>query len=161
MTALVGPGAAASGLEVGQVCTCWVDGQLFGVPVQWVQEVLREQPLTPVPRADGSVLGLINLRGQIVTAIDLRHRLGLSPRAADGPAMNIVVRSRGEVVSLVVDDIGDVVPVESAPVAVPSNVPARIRAVVSGVIGHAGASLLVLDPDAAIDSPAQTPGGNP
>ena len=147
--------------DMGQVCTCWVGGQLFGVPVDWVQEVLREQTLTPVPRAPGSVMGLINLRGQIVTAIDLRQCLGFPERGPDDQAMNIVVRSRGEVVSLVVDDIGDVVPVEAAPVAVPSNVPARIRAVVSGVVGHAGRSLLVLDPDAAIDSPAPNPGGNP
>ncbi|QWC84749.1 chemotaxis protein CheW [Nocardioidaceae bacterium] len=153
--------AAPMTSDIEQVCTCWVDGQLFGVPVQWVQEVLREQPLTPVPRAPGAVLGLINLRGQIVTAIDLRSCLGLRPRPTGRPAMNIVVRSRGEVVSLVVDDIGDVVPVDAAPVAVPSNVPARIRAVVSGVIGHAGSSLLVLDPDAAIDSPVDTSGGNP
>ena len=152
---------AALTADITQVCTCWVDGQLFGVPVEWVQEVLREQAMTPVPRARDSVMGLINLRGQIVTAIDLRQCLGLARRAPGEQAMNIVVRSRGEIVSLVVDDIGDVVPVEAAPVAVPSNVPARIRAVVSGVVGHAGRSLLVLDPDAAIDSPVENPGGNP
>src|SRR3546814_17729321 len=65
--------------------------------------------MTPVPRSPEAVRGLINLRGQIVIALDLRLRLGLPARAADERPMNVIVRNRGEVVSLLVDDIGDVI----------------------------------------------------
>jgi purine-binding chemotaxis protein CheW len=64
----------------GQMCTFWVDGLYFGLQVEHVQEVLRYQQLTVVPCAPDAVHGLINLRGQIVTALDLRCRLGLPPR---------------------------------------------------------------------------------
>ncbi|MFL6156645.1 MAG: chemotaxis protein CheW, partial [Marmoricola sp.] len=92
-----------------QYCTFWVDGLFFGVSVTVVQEVLRYQPLTAVPSAPEAIQGLINLRGQIVTAVDLRCRLGLPQRPDDALPMNVIVRSRGEVVSLLVDDIGDVI----------------------------------------------------
>jgi purine-binding chemotaxis protein CheW len=64
--------------ECRQLCTFRIDGLLFGVEITHVQEVLRAQPMTPVPLANAAVRGLINLRGQIVTALDLRHRLGLA-----------------------------------------------------------------------------------
>jgi purine-binding chemotaxis protein CheW len=78
-----------------QYCTFWVDGLFFGVAVSEVQEVLRYQQLTVVPAAPEAVQGLINLRGQIVTALDLRCRLGLAPRPDDALPMNVIVRSRG------------------------------------------------------------------
>src|SRR5690348_8953193 len=92
--------------DQAQYCTFWVDGLFFGVAVGAVQEVLRYQPLTAVPSAPEAVQGLINLRGQIVTALDLRCRLGLPPREGEALPMNVIVRSRGEVVSLLVDVIG-------------------------------------------------------
>ncbi|WP_300600701.1 chemotaxis protein CheW, partial [uncultured Nocardioides sp.] len=82
------------------MCTFWVDGLYFGLQVEHVQEVLRYQQLTVVPCAPDAVHGLINLRGQIVTALDLRCRLGLPPRPEGELPMNVIVRSRGEVVSL-------------------------------------------------------------
>lgn len=156
--------ATARTLTAGQYCTFWVDGLIFGVDVADVQEVLRWHDLTPVPRAPGCVTGLINLRGQIVTAIDLRERLGLPPRAAGERPMNVVMRSRDEVVSLLVDDIGDVIDTEGqALVPIPSNVPAQVSACLRGVLPRADAILLVLDPDLAADVAAApvTPGGNP
>jgi purine-binding chemotaxis protein CheW len=138
-----------------QYCTFWVDDLFFGVAVAEVQEVLRHQPMTPVPRAAEAVTGLINLRGQIVTAVDLRVRLGLPPRDTANPAMNVIVRTRGEVVSLLVDDIGDVIDLNTltgvAAEPVPANMPIRLREVISGVRPLAEEILLVLDADRAVD----------
>lgn len=149
---------------VEQYCTFWVAGLFFGVSVEEVQEVLRHQPMTPVPRANDAVHGLINLRGQIVTAVDLRVRLGLPARPEGELPMNVIVRSRGEVVSLLVDDIGDVIDAaalerENAP----STMPARIQDVVLGVRPMPDAILLILDADRAVDlsSVAEPQGSKP
>ena len=147
-----------------QYCTFWADGLHFGIAVRDVQEVLRYQEMSAAPRAPESVLGLINLRGQIVTAIGLRHRLGLSTRAADVMPMNVVLRSRNEVVSLLVDDIGEVIDTAGAPIEpVPSTLPAAVRDVLTGVIALPAAILLVLDGDRTADLPTSPPNpkGNP
>ncbi|GAA4810311.1 chemotaxis protein CheW [Nocardioides caeni] len=155
----------ATATRVGeQYCTFWVADLFFGVAVEEVQEVLRHQPMTPVPQADEAVTGLINLRGQIVTAVDLRVRLGLPARSGDQLPMNVIVRSRGEVVSLLVDDIGDVIDtagVDAQPA--PSNMPREVQDVVRGVRPLPDTILLVLDADRAVDvstAPDKT-GGNP
>ncbi|KRA31173.1 MULTISPECIES: chemotaxis protein CheW [unclassified Nocardioides] len=150
-----------------QYCTFWVADLFFGVAVDEVQEVLRHQPMTPVPRADAAVTGLINLRGQIVTAVDLRVRLGLPPREGDQLPMNVIVRTRGEVVSLLVDDIGDVIDtagVDGQPA--PANMPRKVQDLVCkdrGVLPLADAILLVLDADRAVDvsTTPDNPGGTP
>ncbi|HWU19962.1 MAG TPA: chemotaxis protein CheW [Nocardioides sp.] len=145
-------------------CTFWVDDLFFGVSVAEVQEVLRTQPMTPVPRAAEAVTGLINLRGQIVTAVDLRVRLGLPPRDPETPPMNVIVRSRGEVVSILVDDIGDVIDTAGIePEPVPSNMPSQLQQVVSGVRPLTDSILLVLDADRAVDvsTVPDTSGGKP
>ncbi|MFL6108582.1 MAG: chemotaxis protein CheW [Marmoricola sp.] len=152
-----------------QYCTFWVDGLFFGVSVTVVQEVLRYQPLTAVPSAPEAIQGLINLRGQIVTAVDLRCRLGLPQRPDDALPMNVIVRSRGEVVSLLVDDIGDVITAQNKTGGaldlepVPANVPSVVQDVVSGVLALPDAILLVLDADRAADVSAvpATTGGTP
>ncbi len=95
-----------------QYVTFIVDDLFFGVDVLRVQEVLRYQEMTAVPRSDGMIEGLINLRGQIVTALDMRRRLNLAPRASGETPMNVVLRSDGDAVSLLVDDIGDVIEVD-------------------------------------------------
>ena len=95
-----------------QFCTFLLDGLLFGVEVQEVQEVIRYQAITHVPLAPPVIQGLINLRGQIVTAIDLRRRLELPALPEDRRPMNVVVRTGEDVISLLVDEIGDVVNVE-------------------------------------------------
>ena len=95
-------------------CTFHV-GQLYlGVEVLQVQEVLKAQQMTPVPLSDDTVRGLMNLRGQIVTAFDLRRRLGLGDRTDGIPAMNVVVRTPDGPVSLLVDEIGDVLELDSS-----------------------------------------------
>jgi purine-binding chemotaxis protein CheW len=97
-----------------QFCTFYLDELLFGVDLRSVQEVIRFLRMTRVPLAAEVVSGLINLRGQIVTAIDLRRRLGLEARAQEALPMNVVVRSGDGAVSLLVDEIGDVVEVEES-----------------------------------------------
>ncbi|WP_309649183.1 chemotaxis protein CheW [Nocardioides sp.] len=135
-----------------QCCTFWVDGLFLGVPVEQVQEVLRYQRMTAVPRAPHAVHGLINLRGQIVTALDLRCRLGLPPRPEGELPANVIVRSRGEVVSLLVDDIGDVIDTAGAELQpTPANLPSSIQDVVRGVMPLDGSILLVVDADRAVD----------
>jgi purine-binding chemotaxis protein CheW len=94
-----------------QFCTFYLDGLFFGVEVEKVQEVIRHQTMTRVPLAPRLIGGLINLRGQIVTAIDLRLRVGLPERGPEALPMNVVVRSDDGAVSLLVDEIGDVVEV--------------------------------------------------
>jgi purine-binding chemotaxis protein CheW len=131
-----------------QYATFFVDEMFFGVEVLKVQEVLRYQEMTCVPLAPQVVQGLINLRGQIVTAIDMRRRLGLAPRGNDSQPMNMVVRSDEGAVSLLVDEIGDVIEVngscyESSPV----NMPAAQRIFVDGVYKLDGQLLLVLNTD--------------
>ena len=135
-----------------QYCTFRVADLFFGVSVDGVQEVLRNQPMTPVPRASEAIHGLINLRGQIVTAVDLRYCLGLPPREEGQLPMNVIVRVGGEAVSLLVDDIGDVIDtagIELEPA--PSNMPAEVQRVITGVRPLPGEILLILDAAKAVD----------
>jgi purine-binding chemotaxis protein CheW len=135
-----------------QFATFFVDNLLFGVEVLRVQEVLRYQQMTPVPRAVEVIEGLINLRGQIVTAIDVRRRLGLKPRESSRTPMNMVVRSDDGAVSLLVDEIGDVLDVdESSFEPLPDNVAMGIRELTTGVYKLKERLLLILDTSKAID----------
>ena len=135
-----------------QYCTFRLDKHLFGVPVESVQEVLKQQELTTVPLAPREVSGLINLRGQIITTLELRTRLGLGARPPGAPAVNVVVRTaEGGVVSLLVDEIGDVLePTDESFEALPETVPSRIRALVSRVCKLDGHLMLVLDTELAV-----------
>ena len=135
-----------------QYATFELDGHLFAVEVNRVQEVLKTQPSTPVPLAAGSVGGLINLRGQVVTAIDVRHRLELPPRPADADAMNVVVRVDGEVISLLVDVIGDVIDVDEDTFEhPPDTVTGSGRQLVRGAYKLTDRLLLALDVDRVCD----------
>jgi purine-binding chemotaxis protein CheW len=94
--------------EQRQYCTFHVDGQYFGIEVEKVQEIVRYREMTPVPLAPPVIGGLINLRGQIVTTIELRRRLHYAERPAGLRPMNVVLRIDEGAVSLLVDEIGDV-----------------------------------------------------
>jgi len=136
--------------QTSQFCTFYLDHQLFGVELHGVQEVIRNLDTTRVPLAPGVVRGLINLRGQIVTAIDLRRRLGLKPLAADALPMNVVVRSDDGAVSLLVDEIGDVAEVdESTFERPPETLTGPVRAMILGVYKLDGRLLHVLDKEKA------------
>ena len=135
-----------------QYCTFVLDGHLFGIPVEAVQEVLREQAVTPVPLAPPEVCGLANLRGQVVTVLDLRVRLLLPPRPAEERPVSVVVRTaQGAPTSLVVDRVGHVIkPDPGSLEAPPETVDPAIRALVTSVCKLDGELLLVLDTERAV-----------
>jgi purine-binding chemotaxis protein CheW len=135
-----------------QFSTFFLDGLYFGVEVLKVQELIRHQEMTRVPLASSVVRGLINLRGQIVTAIDLRRRFGLPERAADQVPMNVVVRTADGAVSLQVDEIGDVVEVHDEYFEqAPDTVTGQAADLVTGVYKMPERLLLVLDVERAVD----------
>ncbi len=134
-----------------QLCTFYLDGLLFGVEVTRVQEVIRHQVMTPVPLAPSVVSGLINLRGQIVTALDLRRRLGLPPLPEGTLPMNVVVRHDEGAISLLVDEIGDVVDVDEASFeASPEMLDPAVKGLIGGVYKVHPQLLLVLNTDLAV-----------
>lgn len=137
-----------------QLCTFYAGGLYFGVDVHEVQEVLQYQDMVRVPLASNVVRGLINLRGQIVTAIDLRRRLDLPEREPGDDPMNVVVRSDDGAVSLLVDEIGDVLEVDQRSFErAPETLRGRTRDLIDGVYKLDGQLLLVLDAQKAIDLP--------
>ena len=120
--------------EPKQFCSFYVDDTLLGIEVLRVQEVLRYQDLTEIPLAPPEIKGLINLRGQIITAINLRSRMHLPPAENDKTSMNVVTRIENEIVSFMVDSVGDVLEVDDEYLEpVPNNVEAATRELVSGV----------------------------
>lgn len=146
-----------------QLCTFLVDGLLFGIDVTRVQEVIRYQEMTPVPLAPSVIHGLINLRGQIVTAIDLRTRLRLSTRPAGELPVNVVARDEEGAVSLLVDEIGDVVEVdESSFEGPPETLSAASKALIHGVYKLEPQLLLLLNTELAVrvDLAGARQGGN-
>ena len=137
-----------------QFCTFSLADLTFGIEVDRVQEVIRAQPLTGVPLANSVVQGLINLRGQIVTALDLRRRLDLPARAEGQEPMNIVVRTQTGVLSLLVDEIGDVVDVdESTFESPPETLEGVARELIIGAYKLEGRLLLVLDTEGVVRLP--------
>ncbi|NIP99289.1 MAG: chemotaxis protein CheW [Nitrospinaceae bacterium] len=133
-----------------QFCTFFVNNILFGVDVLDVQEVLRYQEMTNVPLAPKEINGLINLRGQIITAIDLRRRMNLPDRAEGLNPMNVVIRVSDEVVSFLVDKIGDVLELTDEKFEpAPGTVDSATRELVSGVYKLDGKLMMVLDAEKA------------
>jgi len=134
-----------------QLATFWLDGDLYGVEVEHVQEVLRSQGITRVPLAPPAVAGLINLRGQVVTAIELRERLGRRPRPAGQEPVVIVIRLHGEAVSVLVDSIADVVDVDVRDFeAPPDTLDGAARDLIRGAYKLSGQLLLALDVNRAV-----------
>lgn len=129
-----------------QICTFYLDQYCFGIDVQEIQEVLSSQEGTIVPLAPEDISGLINLRGQIITAINLRLRLGMPPRPADKVPMNVVVRAHSEVVSLWVDQIGDVIEVsEDCFEQPPATIQGAMKTFITGVYKLKNRLLWILD----------------
>jgi purine-binding chemotaxis protein CheW len=135
-----------------QYATFAVADLFFGIDVLRVQEVLCYQEMTRVPLSPVVAEGLINLRGQIVTALDMRRRLGLAPRQAGRLPMNLVLRAEEGPVSLLVDEIGDVLQLEPAQFEpVPDNLSPGARELVRGVYKLKDRLMLVLDPERTLE----------
>src|SRR5215468_4872950 len=119
--------------ERRQFCTFFLDGLRFGVDVQKVQEVVPYQEMTRVPLAPLTVRGLLNLRGQIVTGIDLRRRLELAERPAGQLPTNVVLRGEEAPVSFLVDDIGEVLEVAGSGEQPPVTLRGKVRELIETV----------------------------
>lgn len=136
-----------------QFCTFHLENLFIGIDVTRVQEVIRPQRMTPVPLSSKIIRGLINLRGQIVTAIDLRKRMCLSGESNDATAMNVIVRTEGGVASLLVDRIGDVIDVDPDTFErPPESLRGEARTLVSGVYKLKGKLLLTIDTEKVLNS---------
>jgi purine-binding chemotaxis protein CheW len=139
-----------------QYCTFVVADSLFGIEVLRVQEVIREQPMTRVPLARQEIRGLVNLRGQIVTTLDLRRRFGLPDRTT--PPVNVVVRTPDGMVSLLADDVGDVLDVPDDIFELPpETVVGTARDLILGAYKFPGRLMLALDLDRILDAKPNGP----
>jgi purine-binding chemotaxis protein CheW len=138
--------------ERRQFCSFFLDGLRFGVDVQKVQEVVPYQEMTRVPLAPPTVQGLLNLRGQIVTGIDLRRRLELTERPEGSLPMNVVLRGEDSPVSFLVDDIGEVIEVVAeACERPPETLRGRVRELIEAVYPLPDELLLILDTVKTLD----------
>jgi purine-binding chemotaxis protein CheW len=141
--------------ESRQLCTFHLGSMFFGIDVLNVQEVLRFQQMTKVPLAPVVIRGLINLRGQIVAAIDLRERLGLKPREDGVDPMNVIVRTEDGAISLLVDEIGDVLEIDTAGMdRPPETVRGSARDLIQGVYKLKDRLLLILDTEKTVNMSA-------
>jgi purine-binding chemotaxis protein CheW len=138
-----------------QICTFFLENTYFGIGIEDVQEIIRQQPLTPVPLATPDICGLMNLRGQIIPVVDLSCRLGLrstSCAIGEESIYNIVVHTPDDVVSFVVDGIGDIV---ECPVATleppPATLDAYVRSCLRGSYKLDHHFLLVLNTPKILD----------
>jgi purine-binding chemotaxis protein CheW len=142
--------------ETMQYCTFSMGELFFGVDVEKVQEVTSYHEMTRAPLAPAIVRGLINLRGQIVTAIDLRCLLNLGEYGSDEKPMNIFLRSKEGVVSFLVDEIGDVLDVDEKTFeAPPESLQGVAGKLIDGAYKLEGRLLLALDADKAIEIATQ------
>jgi purine-binding chemotaxis protein CheW len=141
---------AASSIK--EYVTATIGGQLVGLPIQRVQDVFMPERLTRVPLAPPEIAGVLNLRGRIVTLIDMRDRLGLERPAGDAPAMAIGVESGGESYGLLIDAIGEVLKLDDAGrEANPINLDPRLARVSAGIHRLEGQLLMLLDVDRVLD----------
>ena len=139
--------------QTSQFCTFYLHKLMFGIELEKVQEVLRHQELTGIPLAPDVVSGLMNLRGQIITAIDLRRRLELPNRPDGMLPMNVVVRSADGAISFLVDEIGDVVEVdEDSFERPPETLQGKVREVILGIHKLDKQLMHVLDTEKACET---------
>jgi purine-binding chemotaxis protein CheW len=140
-----------------QFCTFWLDDLFFGIDVRCIQEVIRHHEMTRVPRASRIVRGLINLRGQVVMAIDLRHRIGLPPLPSESESINVIIRTEERLMSLLVDKVGDILDLnEEQMEAPPETVRGEVRELIVGIYQLSDRLLLVLDAACAAEFDATT-----
>lgn len=137
---------AKKSIETKQFSTFMVAGSLYGLEVSTVQEVTKSLPMTKVPLAPSFVCGLINLRGQIATAIGLRNLFHIEAQENPLESMNVICKSDGLLLSLLVDQIGDVLEVESTLFEpTPNTLPVEVSKFMSGVYKTPGVLLSILD----------------
>lgn len=137
--------------------TVMINDQLFGLPISRVQDVFMLDRLTRVPLSEPEIAGVLNLRGRIVTAIDMRRRLGLPKRVDDKKPMAIGIESKGESYGLLIDTVGEVLRLpEDTREPNPVNLDARLARVSSGVHRLDGQLLVLLDVERVLDMGSET-----
>ncbi len=138
--------------ETEEFVTFTIAGQLFGIPVLQIQDVLSSYQITPIPLAPPEIVGSLNLRGRVVTAIDVRLRLGLAARPKEAESMSIVAENQGELYSLMVDSVGEVLALSQS--AYERNLPtldAKFRTFSDGIYRLDKQLLVVLDVNRLLD----------
>ena len=137
---------------ITEYVTTMIGGQLFGLPISRVQDVFMPERLTRVPLAGPEIAGVLNLRGRIVTAIDMRCRLGLPPRTDAGARMAVGVDLRGESYGLLIDSIGEVLKLSDESREInPVNLDPRMAKMSAGVHRLDGQLMVVLDVDRILE----------
>lgn len=138
--------------QENQFCTFYLEKLFFGIEVEKVQEIIRYQKITHVPLSSPEVAGLINLRSQIVTAIDLRRRLNLTDNKMEKLPLNVVVRFEDETISLLVDEVGDVIDVSQDNFeSPPETLRGKVRELIRGAYKLEKQLLLILDIEKVVD----------
>ena len=138
---------------ISEYVTATIGGQLFGLPIARVQDVFAPERLTRVPLAPVEIAGILNLRGRIVTAIDMRRRLGLPAREAGQPSMAIGIEFEGESLGLLIDGVGEVLKLaDSERERNPVNLDRRLASVSAGVYRLDGQLLVILDVDRVLET---------
>jgi purine-binding chemotaxis protein CheW len=137
---------------ITEYVTAMIGGQLFGLPISRVQDVFIPERMTRVPLASSDVAGVLNLRGRIVTAIDMRSRLGLPKNCSGRPPMAIGVDLRGESYGLLIDNVGEVLKLADDSREVnPVNLDPRMAKMAAGIHRLDGALMVVLDVDRVLE----------
>ncbi|MBS1183655.1 MAG: cheW [Proteobacteria bacterium] len=142
------PGAAANDSHSGstQYVTVFIGGQLFGLPIHKVHDVFVPESMTRVPLSAPEVAGVLNLRGRIVTAINMRRRLGLPQREGNHGIMAVGIEYRGESYGLIIDEVGEVLNLDaSVREANPANLDPRWAEISGGVHRLSGQLMVILD----------------
>ncbi len=132
--------------------TFTVAGQIFGLPIARVQDVFKPSRITRVPLAGAEIAGVLNLRGRIVTAVDMRHRLGVKNRDDRASSMAIGIEAKGESFGLLVDAVGEVLKLPDDDCeANPINLDCKLSDLSAGVFRLEGQLLVVLDIERVLD----------
>ncbi len=135
-----------------QCCTFWVNGYLFGIDVLKVREIVEFQKSTPVPLSNEIIDGLINLRGEIVTSLDLRKRFPIGNRKETQEPMSIVVITDESPISLIVDEVGDVIDTDFSRMEnTPDTLQPQVKSLISGVYKLDRQLMLILDVGSAVN----------
>ena len=141
---------------VAEYVTAMIGGQLFGLPISRVQDVFMPDRITRVPLSVPEIAGVLNLRGRIVTAIDMRRRLGLPPRTDDKPSMAIGIELKGESYGLLIDNVGEVMKLgDDTQESNPVNLDSRLARVSGGVHRLDGQLMVILDVDFVLNTAAE------
>jgi purine-binding chemotaxis protein CheW len=147
----------AAAEQMIEYVTVLIGGQLFGLPISRVQDVFMPDRLTRVPLAPPEIAGVLNLRGRIVTTIDMRRRLGLPPRNDNKPSMAVGIELRGESYGLLIDTVGEVMKLgETTLEPNPVNLDPRLARVSGGVHRLDGQLMVILDVDYVLNGSAET-----